>query len=101
MGGAQAAVHKPPRTQGDNIASINPSARKKRPDRGCVGAAWLRRPAAIFNQNPFEYNGRLLRASNHLLQTKNYKLQTQKEAMTKPVLLKCYSEDRNGILQEG
>ncbi len=78
MGGAQAAVHKPPRTQGDNIASINPSARKKRPDRGCVGAAWLRRSAAIYCN-----------------------LQTQKEVMTKPVLLRCYSEDRTCISQEG
>ena len=32
--GAQAAVHRPPRTQDDNIVSINPSARKKTPRPG-------------------------------------------------------------------
>ena len=28
-----------------------------RPTEGCVGAAWVRRPAVRFNHDPFEYSG--------------------------------------------
>ena len=36
-----------------------------RPAALCVGAAWVRRPVARFHHSRFEYNGRLLRATNH------------------------------------